>query len=277
MIVMSRERMAFVGPQVQSELILGGYVIYASTGQPLRLMIDDVESEKSFLAIVPPYTKHSLTAAHEHVRSILIEAETVSPDLLRDPRFVSGGSEARSLATRIEKSFQSWKPTGAYNQETDAFDLFWFGERLPPRELEKRVSLVANRIRVAPDAAENDTSAIAKSVALSPSRLRHLFCEQVGVPIRRFRAWKRLRNVIRIAFEEPNILKVAMAAGYADATHLCHSVRLYFGEQPTFVCAHWRRELCDSADLRLPPPVQHPQRPKGHTLHAHRTAISKRP
>lgn len=244
MIVMSRERMASFGPQVSSELILGGYVIYSSVQQPFRLMIDNVVYEKTFVAVVPPYVKHSLRSSHEHVRSTLIEAETVAPSLLQDQCFVNGGPEARGLAQRIEKGFQRWQPMGAYNYDNDAFDLFWFGETLPRRELDKRVAIAVERIRTAPDAPDNETSALAKSVALSPSRLRHLFCEQVGVPIRRYRAWKRLRNVIRIAFDEPNILKVAMAAGYADAAHLCHSVRLYFGEQPTFVCARWRRELC---------------------------------
>jgi len=107
--------------------------------------------------------------------------------------------------------------------------------------MDPRVARVAQRVAQAPDEPENETTALARAVGLSPSRLRHLFCEDVGAPIRTFRAWKRLRNAIQHALQEPNLLQLAMAAGYADATHLCHSVKTFFGEPPTFVYTHWRR------------------------------------
>ncbi len=233
--------MAFSGPQVQSELILGGYAIYVSTERPIVLSVNGVLAAKPFIAIVPPYTKHRLQTTHD-VRSILVEAETVSSRLLEDERFHTGGPEARAWAGRIEESFQRCLSC-ADECEAKSFDLFFFGERLPRRQLDGRVALAAERLCAAPDASASELTAIARSVALSPSRLRHLFREQVGVTIRRFRAWKRLRNTMQIALLEPNILKVAMAAGYADATHLCHATRLFFGKQPSSVCAHWRREL----------------------------------
>ena len=248
MIVMSRDRMAFGGPQVTSELVLGGYVIYVSMDEPFFLTIDRTCSRRAFLAIVPPYAKHSVTGPR-NLRSILIEAETVSPDFLRDRRFVRGGCEARSWAMKIEDSFQRWQ-TSANDEDTGSFDLFFFRERLPYRKLDKRMAIAAGRVRTAPDGRDSTTFALAKDAALSPSRFRHMFSDQIGVPIRSFRAWKRLRNAIQISHQNSNILQLAMAAGYADATHLCHAVRLYFGEQPSFVCSHWRRATFIHADTQ---------------------------
>lgn len=238
MIMMSQDRMAYSGPQVQSDVILGGYTIYASTEQPFPIIIDNVYTEKNFLTIVPPYTKHSLGDTH-NVRSILVEAESASPEILYDDRFHSGEYRAREWAEQIEGSFQRWQ-TGTFNHETNSFDMFFLGEKLPPRKLDKRVDLAVNRVRVSPDGLDSDISAIAEDVSLSPSRLRHLFREQIGVPIRSFRSWKRIRNAIQLALQEPNILELAMAAGYADSTHLCHSAKFHFGKQPKFMCSIWR-------------------------------------
>lgn len=243
MIMQSADRMAFGGPQVPSELLLGGYAIYTCIGGHFELTVDGATRSCRYIAIVPPYTKHSVTGP-ANLRSVLVEAETVSPDILRDRRF--SGRDGAEMAGRIDAAFERWK-LGSFDVRQDSFDLFFFGERLPQRDLDPRVVHVLGRILDARDGTLCEVPSLAREVGLSPSRLRHLFCEQVGVSIRSFRAWKRLRNTICLALEETNLLELAMAAGYADSTHLCHTVKLYFGEQPTFVRSHWR----DSDFLQL--------------------------
>jgi AraC-like DNA-binding protein len=240
-IIMSADRMVYGGPQVQSELAMGGYVIYVSALRPISLTVGNTRIDKPYLAIVPPYVRHSI-ACGEGVRAILIEAESVAPELLQDDRFQTANERAREWANRIESGFQRWQ-SATSALETATLDLFFFGERLPPRRLDQRISHAVAEIAAAPVGAGSRTTAIAKDVGLSPSRLRHLFGDQVGVPIRRYRAWKRLRNAIQIALQEPNLLKLAMAAGYADASHMCHSMKLFFGEQPSNVCGQWRRKI----------------------------------
>jgi AraC-like DNA-binding protein len=243
MIMQSADRMAFGGPQVPSDLLLGGYVIYACIGGRFELTVDDAAMSCRHIAIIPPYTKHSVTGP-ANLRSILIEAETVSPEILRDRRF--SGREGAEMARLIDAAFERSR-LGSFDVRKDSFDLYFFGERLPQRDLDPRVVHVLGRLLDAGSGTLSEVPSLAREVGLSPSRLRHLFCEQVGVSIRSFRAWKRLRNTICLALEETNLLELAMAAGYADSTHLCHTVKLYFGEQPTFVRSHWR----DSDFLQL--------------------------
>lgn len=262
MIMLSGDRMAFGGPQVPSDLLLGGYVVYSSLDGPFELTVDGVSSIHHFTAIIPPYVKHSVAVGSPNLRSILIESETVAPDIIDDERFNGTGPGARAMAQRIDSGFLRWKE-GQFDAEQSSFDLFFFGERLQRRKLDPRVVQVLGRINNERDGLPSEMSALAGEVKLSPSRLRHLFCEQVGVSIRSYRAWKRLRNSICLALRETSLLQLAMAAGYADSTHLCHSVKLYFGEQPTFVTSHWRNAnflqidtsefggLCEPANDRL--------------------------
>jgi AraC-like DNA-binding protein len=188
---------------------------------------------------VPPFTRHRVHSG-ARVRVILAETESVSPELLNEERFKPGAATARDWACRIEEAFQRWESAPA-TAEIPSLDMFFLGERLPPRRLDDRIRRAVDVIRDAPSSRSSRTPTIAKEVSLSPSRLRHLFGEQVEVPIRRYRAWKRLRNSIQIASQEPNLLTLAMAAGYADASHMCNSMKLYFGEQPSFIRAHWRK------------------------------------
>jgi len=251
---MTRDRMTFGGPQVNSELTLGGYVIYVSTEQPFILFMHGTSAERRFVAIVPPYVRHCVRGPRT-MRSILVEAESVSRDLVRDPRFQSDGADAMAWAMRIEQGFRCWRAF-TDKEACQSFDLSYFGGKLPGRDLDPRIALAADRIRSATGSGSSTTPAIAKDVGLSPSRLRHAFSEQVGVSMRSFRAWKRLRNAIHVSLQKSNIMELAMAAGYADATHLCHTVKLYFGEQPSFVFSHWRRTTfvyTDTSEDGAPP------------------------
>ena len=51
---------------------------------------------------------------------------------------------------------------------------------------------------------------LSRSVGLSASRLQHLFAREVGVPLRRYRTWQRLRAAIR---------EVVSGSTYTQAAH----------------------------------------------------------
>ena len=71
------------------------------------------------------------------------------------------------------------------------------------------------------------------AVHISPSRLIHLFREQVGVPIRRFTLWSRLRQVVRLAIDGATLTEAAHAAGFSDAAHMSNTFRQMFGFAPS--------------------------------------------
>jgi AraC-like DNA-binding protein len=77
--------------------------------------------------------------------------------------------------------------------------------------------------------------ALAEHVNLSPTRLVHLFKEQTGVPIRRFRQWNRMKAVIAGAAEGMTLTEAALNAGFSDSAHFSRAFRNMFGIKPSFL------------------------------------------
>ena len=74
---------------------------------------------------------------------------------------------------------------------------------------------------------------LAAQAGVSPSRLTHLFTEQIGVPIRRYRLWRRLQIAAIEAAHGANLTVAAHAAGFADSAHLTRTFRSMFGLAPS--------------------------------------------
>ncbi|MFJ5489383.1 helix-turn-helix domain-containing protein, partial [Hansschlegelia beijingensis] len=70
---------------------------------------------------------------------------------------------------------------------------------------------------------------LARLCGLSASRLQHLFASEVGVPIRRYRAWSRMRGAIAEIVAGASFTQAAHAAGFADQAHFAHDFRRTFG------------------------------------------------
>lgn len=75
--------------------------------------------------------------------------------------------------------------------------------------------------------------ALAREVGVSPSRLRHVFKEQTGLPMRRYVLWMRLRAALLRALEGASMAESAQDAGFADAAHFTRTCRQMFGLPPT--------------------------------------------
>jgi len=76
---------------------------------------------------------------------------------------------------------------------------------------------------------------LAEYVNLSPTRLVHLFKEEVGVPIRRFRQWHRMRVVAALIAKDQTLTDAALGAGFADSSHFSRAFRNMFGITPSSV------------------------------------------
>lgn len=75
--------------------------------------------------------------------------------------------------------------------------------------------------------------ALAGQIGISPSRLRHMFKEQAGLPISRYVLWMRLRTALLHALEGASMTESAQAAGFSDAAHFTRTCRQMFGLPPT--------------------------------------------
>jgi len=75
----------------------------------------------------------------------------------------------------------------------------------------------------------------ANYVCLSPSRLAHLFAEQVGIPFRRYVLWARLQAAIRAVQQGHSLTQACYEGGFADLPHFSKTFQLMFGVAPSTV------------------------------------------
>ena len=74
---------------------------------------------------------------------------------------------------------------------------------------------------------------VAGSAHLSPSRFRHLFVQETGMPLRTYVLWRRLLQVWVLLMQGENLSTAAHAAGFADSAHLSRTSRAMFGTPPS--------------------------------------------
>lgn len=95
-----------------------------------------------------------------------------------------------------------------------------------------RVDLVVARIKRT--ARENiSVDELAAAVGLSASRLLSLFKQQAGIPIRRYRLWRRLHHATCLLAEGCTLTDAAMGAGFSDSSHFSRTFLDMLGFQPS--------------------------------------------
>lgn len=70
---------------------------------------------------------------------------------------------------------------------------------------------------------------LADEVFLSEGRLTHLFKDEVGIPLRRYLLWKRLKDALDLIINGKDITYAAYEAGFSDSSHLSRTFKETFG------------------------------------------------
>jgi AraC-like DNA-binding protein len=83
--------------------------------------------------------------------------------------------------------------------------------------------------------------ALAEKVHLSPSRFAHVFKATVGVPVRRYVLWMKMRRALDLAIAGDSLTTAALSAGFADSAHLSRTVRAMMGIAPEYLFRHRER------------------------------------
>jgi AraC-like DNA-binding protein len=183
------------------------------------------------VAVVPPGLRHALDVAGKVHGKLFVEVDSPS-------------------ASTCRRRFPYRKGAITALHDAEAVDCFhWIFEENPPQAdverrfdqllpaedgdslLDRRIELIVALIRGEPD--RNHTqSELAAALGLSPSRVLHLFSEQVGVPYRRYRMWKRLWLATEKLHASDNMTMAAVECGFADASHYSRAFRDTFGVNP---------------------------------------------
>ena len=74
---------------------------------------------------------------------------------------------------------------------------------------------------------------LAAAVGLSAERLSHLFSEQVGVSMKNYLLWARLRRSRLLMQSGVPMLQAALEAGFSDQAHFSRTFHRFFGLRPS--------------------------------------------
>jgi AraC-like DNA-binding protein len=78
-----------------------------------------------------------------------------------------------------------------------------------------------------------ELASLSQQAGLSPRQMRHAFARDIGLSMRAYLRWKRLRRAIAAVEAGATLTAAATSAGFADSAHLSRVFREHFGMTPT--------------------------------------------
>lgn len=99
-------------------------------------------------------------------------------------------------------------------------------------EVDPRVRAVADHLRAALPA-DIHVDALAQRVALSPTRLMHLFSDQIGLSMSSFLLWQKMRRALSYVQEGRSLTDIAHECGFADSSHLTRTFQAFYAVKPS--------------------------------------------
>lgn len=189
---------------------------------------------------VPPDEPHEFAASASSAAILYIEAESAEFATLRqslkEPVGVTHVSAtARSLAD-LHRLFDE----GGTLDEANAVCLSLLGLQAPTAQrsaFDPRIVQCLSMISARLDQPLRLAS-LASGLSVSESWLTHRFTKEVGLPIRRYVLWQRLRRAVELALKGATLTDAAHAAGLSDSAHLSRTFREMFGVAPSFLFEH---------------------------------------
>ena len=224
-----------------SEHRLGGAALCLGIDRPFQVLESESDARQTCRSVLaPPGCMHEINLGGAPMAVLFLEPESEHYRIVRDA--MQGGEwqclyslthEATALSIVSELYLQVYDADSAYSLLDRIID----PQQLAPdinRSLDTRIKRVVQLIKE--DISQSySVEELAERVNLSPTRLVHLFKEQTGVPVRRFRQWNRMKAVVACVAGGGTLTDAALNAGFSDSAHFSRAFRNMFGLKPSFV------------------------------------------
>jgi len=184
-------------------------------------------------ALIPPGTLHHFARTPALMAFIYVDPFSTDLDRLRGSAAICEPHACFSLADEqayvgilnaLASGITDWPAARA------AIDARLSGAG--PVPMDPRVKAVRSILHQ--DAGGRITLAsLATHAGLSESRLRHLFKQVTGVPLRRYRIWVAMRLALQRIATGETLTTAAMDAGFSSSAHFSTAFRDMFGMEPS--------------------------------------------
>ncbi|WP_437679018.1 helix-turn-helix domain-containing protein [Sorangium sp. So ce131] len=194
---------------------------------PQGLYIEDGASGRihAGTAVIPPRLTHGHGAC-AHAALLFLDGDDMAS------RGLSRGAEPRCetwVRDALDVSVPR-EPTPEMARALMASILSAVDLRQPP---EPRHPAARRMCAYLDGADEVDLARLSHEAGLSPRQMRHAFARDVGLPMRVYMRWKRLRRAVAAVEGGASLSAAAASAGFADSAHLSRVFREQFGMTPT--------------------------------------------
>ncbi len=216
-------------------------LIIIPINQNSEIIIEDGSRIKYSGLIVPPNVNHRNEVMNAHVLILQIDPDSIYFNSIRtllDKGITTFDSKKISnLEERVRQIIR---------EETSCSEVLSLKESIlaniqsenqiskPHKPLDNRVLLAVDYLKNLPDLTE-DTSLtyLSKLVGLSQDRFRHLFSENMGISIRRYILYLRIKKTAFYLSQGFNLTRAAHNSGFADLAHLSRTFREMYGNNPS--------------------------------------------
>jgi AraC-like DNA-binding protein len=180
---------------------------------------------RAYAVVIPPRVPHRHGAC-AHAALLLLDGDDLASRVLSrncDPRCVAWRRD--TLAVSVPRN-----PTPQQARALLAASLAALDLRQPPGPRHPAVRRLCAYLE---GADRVDLAQLSQAAGLSPRQMRHAFARDVGLPMRAYLRWKRVRRAIAAVEAGANLTHAAAAAGFADSAHLSRVFREQFGMVPS--------------------------------------------
>lgn len=186
--------------------------------------------------LISPNHQHECRAKGIHILSIDIEPEStfgewIELNYLENHGFLEypGNALGQFPFDQLEQALSKMNWEGLKQL---VLLYFGFENKIEPKEQDERIDQVVTFIHQ--NIHEQITSQkLCSLVYLSESRLLHLFKEKMGLPIRNYILWYRMKVALKCALEHKSLTEAAHSAGFADQSHMSKTFLKMIGVSPS--------------------------------------------
>ncbi|MDT7791502.1 MAG: hypothetical protein QOD59_938 [Mycobacterium sp.] len=188
---------------------------------PLTVTTPDGTIREGTSVLIPPRLTHQLVCLGRGLVSCYLEPTSARAEACRYK--MSGWIGEIGVGHAAEQRLM-FTPTD------DESASHWLDLAAPAaqRAIDPRIAAAARRIREDP-ATTVSSSELAAEARLSESRFLHLFRDELGTSLRRYRIWVRLVHAGTAIAAGANMTEAAMKSGFASPSHLSDRFKTTFG------------------------------------------------
>lgn len=206
------------------------HAIQAVAGQGLRIVDGNAAEAVGDGLVIPPDAWHRVATVNQAV-FLYVDPDTFGgraiADLLKAGPRVLSPDEAGQFQVIVADALADGEAADPISRLTRLLGL----SDAPRGPIDPRIEDLLGRIATA-DPPILDSRGLAAALGLSRTRLVHLFTGAVGLPLRSFLLWTKLRRSMESVAAGSTLTEAAHLGGFADSAHFSRTCRAMFGINP---------------------------------------------